>query len=120
LTELTDLGFPRHFRTEYLEEARVFLKSIDQKAMRKILYNIDIAEQMNDPRLFKKLSGDIWEFRAKYGNLQYRLLAFWDKESKIDTLVIATHGLIKKIDKMPVKEIKKAELLRKDYFNSKK
>ncbi len=88
--------------------------------MRKILYNIDLAEQLNDPRIFKKLTADIWEFRAKYGNLQYRLLAFWDKDNKRNTLVIATHGLIKKVDKMPVKEIKKADQLRKDYFNSKK
>ncbi len=87
--------------------------------MKKLLYNIDIATQMNDPRLFKKLSGDIWEFRAKYGNLQYRLLAFWDKGDKVDTLVIATHGIIKKTDKMPYKEISKAEHLRQNYFNNK-
>lgn len=55
------------------------MHSIDPKAADKILWNIDLAEQTNDPRLFKKLNDDIWEFRAKYQNLQYRLLAFWDK-----------------------------------------
>ncbi len=56
----------RLFRTEFYEEVRIFMRSIDQKAANKILWNIDNAEQTNDPRLFKKLSGDIWEFRTKY------------------------------------------------------
>ncbi len=94
----------------------MFLNSIEAKAMKKILFNIDIAMQVNDPRLLKKLSGDIWEFRTQYGNLQYRLLAFWDKKEAHDTLVIATHGIIKKTDKMPAKEIQKAEQIRHNYF----
>lgn len=52
--------------------------------------------------------------------MQYRLLAFWDKVREIDTLVIATHGFIKKTQKTPPKEIAKAEEIRKIYFNSKK
>ena len=31
-------------------------------------------------------------------------LAFWDKDDKINTLVIATHGFIKKTQKTPPKE----------------
>ncbi|KDS12524.1 hypothetical protein M082_3742 [Bacteroides fragilis str. 3725 D9 ii] len=38
----------------------------------------------------------------------------------VDTLVIATHGFIKKTQKTPSKEITKAEEIRKIYFNSKK
>ncbi|KAB4395500.1 type II toxin-antitoxin system RelE/ParE family toxin, partial [Bacteroides nordii] len=38
----------------------------------------------------------------------------------INTLVIATHGFIKKTQKTPPKEIAKAEEIRKDYFNSKR
>ncbi|MFD2889245.1 type II toxin-antitoxin system RelE/ParE family toxin [Chitinophaga cymbidii] len=84
----------RYFKTIFLEQVRSFFKSIDKKAVRKILYNVDLAEQINDPRLFKKLNDNIWEFRTKYGNLQYRLLAFWDKSDKQNTLVAATHGII--------------------------
>ena len=98
----------------------VFLKRIDPKAVRKILWNIDLAEVTNDPRLFKKLHDDIWEFRAKYGNIQYRLLAFWDKSKTENTLVIATHGIIKKVDKMPAKEIEKAKSLRSLYLKQNK
>lgn len=48
------------------------------------------------------------------------MLAFWDKNDKVNTLVIATHGFIKKTQKTPLKEISKAEEIRKEYFNSKK
>jgi phage-related protein len=73
----------------------------------------------NDPKLFKKLSGEIWEFRTKYSGLQYRLLAFWDKSGKEETLVIATHGIIKKTDKVPKSDIEKALHIRERYFEEK-
>jgi hypothetical protein len=51
-----------------------------------------------------------------YMGKQIRLLAFWDKIDNIETLVEATHGFIKKVDKVPAKEIERAENLRKKYF----
>lgn len=68
----------RFFETKFLEEADEFISNLDPKAIKKILYNIDLAEQTNDPRLFKKLQNDIWEFRTKFARLYIRLLAFWD------------------------------------------
>ncbi|PQA94695.1 addiction module toxin RelE [Chryseobacterium shigense] len=106
----------RYFNTLFLEDTVVFLSGLDQKSAAKIIYNIDLAEQTNDPRLFKKLSGEIWEFRIRYLGKQYRLLAFWDKRDKETTLVIATHGFIKKDNKVPKKEIKKAEKIRENYL----
>lgn len=47
-------------------------------------------------------------------------MAFWDKDNGRNTLVIATHGFIKKTQKTPIQEINKAEEIRKAYFNSKK
>jgi phage-related protein len=44
-------------------------------------------------------------------------LAFWDKTDKTNTLVVATHGIIKKTDKMPKTEIEKAKAIMKQYFN---
>jgi hypothetical protein len=52
--------------------------------------------------------------------MQYRLLAFWDKEDKKETLVFATHGMIKKTSKMDKKEIAKADKIREDYLKNKK
>lgn len=110
----------RYFKTEFFPEVKEFLKTVDNKAVAKIFWNLDLAERTNDPKLFKKLTDDIWEFRTLYHGLQYRLLAFWDKTNTTQTLVIATHGIIKKKDKMPSKEIEKAETIRKNYFNQKK
>ena len=67
--------------------------------------------------MFKKLNDEIWEFRTLYKRIQYRLFAFWDKRDKADILVISTHGIEKKTQKTPKKEIEKAGNLRKEYFN---
>jgi hypothetical protein len=102
-----------------MEEANEFISGLDTKIIRKIFYNIDLAEQTNDPKLFKKLQKDIWELRTKFGGLQIRLLAFWDKTDNKQTLVIATHGFVKKVDKVPANEIERASRLREKYFETK-
>ena len=109
----------RYFETKFLEEADKFFSGLDRKTVKKIFYNIDLAQQTNDPKIFKKLQNDIWEFRTKYAGLQIRLLAFWDKTDNKETLVIATHGFIKKVDKVPAHEIDRAVRLRAKYFNNK-
>lgn len=109
----------RYFVTRFLEEADEFIEKLDQKSANKVFYNIDLAEQTNDPKLFKKLQGEIWEFRSKYMGNQNSLLAFWDKTESTDTLVLATHGFVKKDQKIPQKEIDKAERIRQEYFNRK-
>lgn len=86
----------------------------------KIYYNLDKAKLANDPKLFKKLTDDIWEFRIKFSGLQYRLFAFWDKTDKFETLVISTHGIIKKVDKVPKSDIEKAKQIRSEYFDQQK
>jgi phage-related protein len=102
-----------------MEEADGFISGLDPKIIRKVFYAIDLAEQTNDPKLFKKLHNDIWEFRTKYAGLQIRLLAFWDKTDNKQTLVVATHGFIKKVDKVPANEIVRAISLREKYFRNK-
>lgn len=44
-----------YFETLFLEEADKFLAELDPKVVKKVLYHIDLAQQTNDPRLFKKL-----------------------------------------------------------------
>ncbi|MFZ1320361.1 MAG: type II toxin-antitoxin system RelE/ParE family toxin [Ignavibacteria bacterium] len=107
------------FRVEFLEAAKSFLDELDEKARNKILYNIWKARSTNDKELFKKLQDEIWEFRTKYNKTYFRLFAFWDKTDKSDTVVISTHGLIKKTDKIPKREIDRSENLREKYFNDK-
>ena len=110
----------KKFETIFLEDAINFLDSLDSKSREKIIYNIDKASYVNDPKLFKKLNDQIWEFRTLYQKKQYRLLAFWDKDDKVETLVVSTHGFVKKKSKVDSSEIEKAENLRKEYFDSKK
>ncbi len=107
------------FRVQFLEEAKNFLDSLDVKAREKIIYNIWKSRITNDKELFKKLHDEIWEFRTKYKRTYYRLFAFWDKRDKSDTVVISTHGLIKKTDKIPKSDIERAEKSRIKYFNKK-
>ena len=103
-----------------LGEVWDLLDSIDEKSRDKILYNIDKVKYVNDPELFKKLDELIWELRTKYKKTYYRLLSFWDKTDKTETLVVATHGIIKKTDKISKAEIKKAKAIMKQYFEQKK
>jgi len=107
------------FKVEFLKEVFEFLDGIDKKARNKILFNIDKAKVKTDNTLFKKLTSDIWEFRTLFNKKQYRLFAFWDKTDKKVTIVVATHGIVKKTQKTPKKEIDKATELMNKYFESK-
>lgn len=108
-----------NFRVEILEEAKEFLDGLDDKSREKIIYNIWKARATNDKELFKKLHGEVWEFRTLYNKMYFRLFSFWDKSKKDDTVVIATHGIIKKSGKVSSKQIEKAERIRKQYFREK-
>ena len=78
-----------------------------------------VAEGEKNRELFKKLeNSEIWEFRTLYNGIAYRLFAFWDTDTQ--TLVVATHGIIKKTQKTPKKEIAQAETIMKQYFELKK
>ncbi len=109
----------QRFEVELLEQAHEFLKKLDLKHRKKIIQNMDRAKFHTDPKLFKKLDGEIWEFRTLFSGTQYRFLAFWDKTEQTETLVFATHGFIKKTSKVDKKEIEKAEQIRKQYFKVK-
>ncbi|MBK7339572.1 MAG: type II toxin-antitoxin system RelE/ParE family toxin [Saprospiraceae bacterium] len=109
-----------HFEIEFLPEALEFLSNIPVKAREKILFNMGLAKSRKDPKLFEPLQYGVWYFRTKYFGNQYRIFAFWDKTEKTNTLVIATHGIIKKSDKPSKSEILKAKAIKDKYFESKK
>ena len=108
------------FRLLLTEGTQAFLESLPYDAKEKISYNIRrvlSGEKKNE--LFKKMenSDGIWEFRTLYRKMAYRLFAFWDTEQ--NTLIVATHGIIKKTQKTPSKEIAKAEEIKRKYFEIK-
>ncbi len=99
------------------DEALAFVRSLPEKARKKVTYNIRRVEggEVNK-ELFKKLNDDIWELRTSYEGMCYRLLAFWDNERR--ALIIATHGFVKKTWKVPQNEIAKAEAFMKEYYRN--
>ena len=105
------------FRVIFLDEAKEFLDGLNEKTRNKIIYNVWKSRSSNNNELFKKLQDEIWEFRTLYNKSYYRLFAFWDNDEQ--TFVVATHGIIKKTQKTPSKEIARAEAIRKEYFNNK-
>lgn len=92
------------------------MDKLHDKAREKVYYNIKKSQYVRDQELLKKLNDFIWEFRTLHNGIAYRLFAFWDKSSGKDTLVIATHGFIKKKQKTPAHEIRKAEEIRVAYL----
>lgn len=102
-----------------LDEALAFVRSLPIKVQEKIVYNYNKIERgMMSKELFKKLeNSEIWEFRTLYEGNCYRLFSFWDTDT--ETFIIATHGIMKKSQKTPTKEIEKAEAIRKEYFKDK-
>lgn len=114
----TKMELKPRFEVLFLTEADSFLQSLPVKARSKVQFNIMKAQYENDPELFKKLNDNIWEFRTRFNGMAYRLFAFWDKD--IRAMVVATHELIKKTQKTPAGEIKRAEEIMKTYYEQKK
>jgi len=67
------------FEVIFLTEAREFLIEVDEKSRDKIIFNIDKAKVKTDKELFKKLKGEIWEFRTLSTKLIIAFLLFGTK-----------------------------------------
>jgi phage-related protein len=97
-----------------------FLDSLSGKVAQKILWTLNLLEDLEIvPSIyFKKLMGtdEIWECRIKYGSSIYRIFCFFDSHS----IIVLTHGVVKKSQKTPQREIGKAESYRKDFLNRRK
>lgn len=102
-----------------LREAREFLAGISPQARNKFVNIFNrLASGERNAEIFKKLDGtDIWEIRAQYESNAFRLFAFWDANRR--SIIVATHGIIKKTQKTPRKEIAKAERIRNNYLTTK-
>jgi hypothetical protein len=59
----------RYFETKFLEEADQFISGLDRKTVKKIFYNIDLAEQTNDPKLLRN-------FKMTFGSFEQSLQDF--------------------------------------------
>jgi phage-related protein len=97
-----------------------FLDSLSGKVAQKVLWTLSLLEDLEIvPAIyFKKLIGteNIWECRIQYGSNIYRIFCFFDSHS----VVVLTHGLVKKSQKTPQSEIAKAEAYRKEFLGRRK
>ena len=95
--------------------AEEFINSLDDKIAAKVFRIFTMIEE-NGPKMrepySKHLDDGIFEVRAQIGNNLARVLYFFI----IGKRVIATHGFIKKTQKTPPDEIKKAKEYRKDFI----
>jgi phage-related protein len=106
------------FNIQMMDEALAFMYKLDGKSRTKVAFAIQKAKEIQDPKIFKKITVNIWEFRIKYFKSQIRFFAFWDPFEK--SLVVCTHGMYKKSQKTPRHEIDKAENLRLAFIQMKK
>ena len=93
-----------------------FLDSLPGKVAQKVTWVLSLLEELDivPASYFKKLVGseDIWECRIQFGSNAYRIFCFFEGNS----VVVLTHGLVKKTQKTPKNEIEKAEAYRRDHL----
>lgn len=106
----------------FLTQAEEFVDSLEYKARRKLFQAIRKTTERIIGQWFTKMPGSngIYEFRFDDNGKFYRLFAFWDDKQLKETLIVGTHGIVKKTNKTPIDEIKKAERIMKEYFEENK
>lgn len=114
------MNLKKPIKVRFLKEAETYFLARNEKVQKKFLISFEKTEMGNKGTWFEKLknSDGIYEFRQSDHQKFYRIFAFWDSEER-DTLIVATHGIDKKSNKTPSKEIKKAEQIKKKYFETK-
>ena len=95
---------------------RKFLDSLPGKDAQKVVWVLSLLEEFDvlPASYFKKLHGseEIWECRIQLGSAAYRVFCFFAGRA----VVVLTHGLRKKAQKTPRREIERAEDYRSDYL----
>ncbi len=93
-----------------------FFDNLPVKVFKKISWILKLITELDKipSTYFKKLIGsdDIWECRIIFSSNIYRLFCFFNNGS----VIVLTHGFIKKAQKTPPDEILKAEEYKKDYY----
>ena len=104
------------FRNYYKEFYVAQTDDVRQKINR-VLKMIE-TQRIVPIKFFRHIEGSdgIYEVRVEVGNNIYRVFSCFDKSA----VVVLFHGIQKKSQKTPPKEIKRAEALKREYFNSKK
>jgi phage-related protein len=105
-----------YYRNYYLD----FFQTLDFKVKQKFNWTLKLIATLEriPKKYFKHIEGSsgIYEIRVEHGSNIYRVFSFFDEGQ----LVILVNGFQKKSQKIPRREIEKAEKLKKQYFDEKK
>ena len=105
---------------DYRDRFYSFYRSSDYKTRKKIGYVLDMVrfEKQIPEKFFKKISGSdgIYEIRIISAFSSIRILCFVDAGD----IVVLTNSFQKKSQKIPLREIKLAEKLKREYLDQKK
>jgi phage-related protein len=103
--------YKEHFSDFYKKQSEVVRKKIDWTIL--IIRTMKIVPD----KYLKHLTNTdgLWEIRVSAGNGIFRVFCFFDKGN----LIILLSGFQKKTQKTPRTEIKRAEKLKKEYYENK-
>jgi len=104
-----------YYKDYYLK----FLSTLSPEVQKKINWTLELLLQLDriPKKFFKHISGSdgLYEVRVEYGSIHYRILSFFDDGN----LIILVNSFQKQTKKIPPREMKLAEKLKKQYFNEK-
>ena len=94
-----------------------FYNPLEKKLKEKVDYvlQIIISVERISTKFFKHIDDGIYEIRIEYKGDIYRIFSFFDE----GRLIILLHGIQKKTQKTPRKEIDRAKKLRREYYEKK-
>lgn len=100
--------FENHFWKFYNTQTKDVQKKIDY------VLEVVISMERVPKQFFKHLEDGIYEIRVKVRSDIYRIFCFFDA----GRLIVLLHAFQKKSQKTPRKEIERAKLLRKKYYET--
>ena len=104
-----------YYKSYYLD----FFNALDPEVKKKFNWTLKLISSIErvPVKYFKHIEDTtgIYEVRVEFGSNIYRVFSFFDKGQ----LVVLINGFHKKTGKTPMKEIDKAEKLKKQYYDEK-
>ena len=104
-----------YYKNYYLD----FFNTLDNEVKKKFNWTLKLIGTIErvPAKFFKHIesSTGLYEVRVEYAGNIYRVFSFFDKGQ----LVILINGFQKKTQQTPLKEIERAEKLKKQYFDEK-
>lgn len=106
-----------YFFKNYFED---FYEAQTDKVKKKIIWTLKVIEEIERiPETYLKHlknTEGLYEIRVQVGNNIFRIFCFFDLEN----IVVVGHGFQKKTQKTPKQQIKRAEQIKKEYYENKK